>query len=79
MAVFISYVTKIPTNMSAGTNSTGFATAQACDAYVFYMKNIGRLRRDQTKKAGKVPAITLCVSQREATECQRSGKIAAVF
>lgn len=46
MAVFISYVTNIPTNMSAGTNSTGFATAQPCDTYVFYMKDIGRLRRD---------------------------------
>lgn len=46
MAAFISYVTNIPTNMSAGTNSTGFVTAQACDAYAFYMKDIGRLGRD---------------------------------
>lgn len=46
MAAFISYVTNIPTNTSAGTNSTGFVTAQARDAYVFYMKDIGRLGRD---------------------------------
>lgn len=79
MAAFISYVTNIPTNMSAGTNSTGFATAQACDAYVFYMKDIGRLGRDSTNIAGKLPAITLCVSQKEATEWQRSAEMVAVF